>query len=75
MPDTENRAAGDARVAPDAVWQVLSKLKGQDLLDWRLAEVENRPSPAPSSAEAALLMRMSKPLLSFISGNCPRTLA
>ena len=27
-----------------AVWQLLEKLKGQDLIDWRVAEVGNRPS-------------------------------
>ena len=46
MADIENRPAGDARTAPVAVWQVLEKLKGQDLLDWRTAEVPGRPSAA-----------------------------
>ena len=35
MSDVET--ATDARTAPVAVWQVLEKLRGQDLLDWRLA--------------------------------------
>lgn len=35
----------DARVPPVAVWQVLAKLRGQDLLDWRLAEPAQRLSP------------------------------
>lgn len=38
--------AGDARTPPVAVWQVLEKLKGQDLLDWRTAEVTGRPKAA-----------------------------
>ena len=42
MSDVET--ATDARTAPVAVWQVLEKLRGQDLLDWRLAEVKNRAS-------------------------------
>jgi len=34
----------DARTAPVAVWQLLEGLRGQDLVDWRVAEVENRGS-------------------------------
>ena len=41
---TENTAATDARTAPVAVWQLLENLKGQDLLDWRLAPVAGRAS-------------------------------
>ena len=37
-------AANDARTAPVAVWQILENLRGQDLIDWRLAEVKNRAS-------------------------------
>ena len=44
MSDAERKAASDARTAPVAVWQILEKLKGQDLADWRLANVENRAS-------------------------------
>ncbi len=44
MSEKEHRAAGDARTAPVAVWQILEKLRGQDLLDWRVAEVTNRAS-------------------------------
>ena len=40
--DTVSAVATDARTSPVAVWQVLEKLKGQDLLDWRLAEIGNR---------------------------------
>ena len=42
--EKEKSAPVDARVPPVAVWQVLEKLKGQDLIDWRLAEGKNRPS-------------------------------
>jgi phenylpropionate dioxygenase-like ring-hydroxylating dioxygenase large terminal subunit len=34
----------DARTPPVAVWQLLENLRGQDLKDWRLAEVKGRPS-------------------------------
>ena len=44
MSSTETKAANDARTAPVAVWQVLEKLRGQDLLDWRLAPIDNRAS-------------------------------
>jgi 3-ketosteroid 9alpha-monooxygenase subunit A len=44
MSGTDQKVAQDSRTAPVAVWQVLEKLKGQDLIDWRLAEIENRPS-------------------------------
>ena len=44
MSEAENKPAGDARTAPVAVWQILEKLKGQDLLDWRLADVKGRAS-------------------------------
>ncbi len=40
--DTVSAGAIDARTPPVAVWQVLEKLKGQDLRDWRLAEIGNR---------------------------------
>ncbi|MFV0645505.1 MAG: Rieske 2Fe-2S domain-containing protein [Sphingomonadaceae bacterium] len=46
MSDTDVKSATDARTAPVAVWQILEKLKGQDLFDWRVAPVENRPSIA-----------------------------
>lgn len=36
--------AYDARTPPVAVWQLLENLKGQELVDWRMAEVENRGS-------------------------------
>lgn len=41
---TENAATTDARTPPVAVWQLLDKLRGQDLLDWRLAPVAGRAS-------------------------------
>lgn len=44
MSNTDPKSAADARTAPVAVWQVLENLKGQDLIDWRVAEVANRPS-------------------------------
>ena len=40
----DQNSATDARTAPVAVWQVLEKLRGQDLIDWRLAPVEGRAS-------------------------------
>jgi hypothetical protein len=46
MSDAETRAAGDARTAPVAVWQILEKLRGQDLIDWRLADVTSRATVA-----------------------------
>ncbi|MEY4953672.1 MAG: hypothetical protein RL299_2096, partial [Pseudomonadota bacterium] len=46
MSDAANRPAGDARTAPVAVWSILEKLKGQDLIDWRLAPVDGRASVA-----------------------------
>lgn len=36
--------ATDARTPPVAVWQVLEKLKGDALMEWRIAEPANRPS-------------------------------
>lgn len=36
--------AMDARTAPVAVWQILENLKGDDLVAWRVADVENRGS-------------------------------
>ena len=38
--------ANDARTAPVAVWQVLEKLRGQDLVDWRVAPLDDRPAAA-----------------------------
>ena len=29
-----------------AVWQILEKLRGQDLVDWRVAPLDDRPTPA-----------------------------
>ena len=46
MSDAETGAASDARTAPVAVWQILEKLRGQDLIDWRLAETKGRASIA-----------------------------
>jgi 3-ketosteroid 9alpha-monooxygenase subunit A len=43
---TENKSATDARTPPVAVWQLLEKLKGQDLIDWRVAPLEDRASIA-----------------------------
>jgi 3-ketosteroid 9alpha-monooxygenase subunit A len=42
--DPKLAASTDARTAPVAVHQVLSKMKGDELKTWRLAEVRNRPS-------------------------------
>lgn len=39
-----DRSATDARTAPVAVWQILEKLRGQDLIDWRVAPVDGRAS-------------------------------
>ena len=41
-----NTSATDARTPPVAVWQILEKLRGQDLIDWRVAPLDDRPSPA-----------------------------
>ena len=46
MSDAEIGTASDARTAPVAVWQILEKLRGQDLIDWRLAETKGRASIA-----------------------------
>ena len=37
---------GDARTPPVAVWQLLEKLRGQALTDWRVAPLDGRPTPA-----------------------------
>lgn len=39
MSDT--KTAQDSRTAPVAVWEVLKNLKGDDLKQWRVAEIEN----------------------------------
>jgi len=44
MSSSDTKAASDARTPPVAVWQILEKLRGQDLLDWRLAPIDNRSS-------------------------------
>ncbi|MFS0850295.1 Rieske 2Fe-2S domain-containing protein [Novosphingobium panipatense] len=44
MAEADIPAPGDARTPPVAVWQILEKLRGQDLVDWRLANVEGRAS-------------------------------
>ncbi len=44
MSEVENHAVADARTPPVAVWQILEKLKGQELLDWRLAPLQGRAS-------------------------------
>lgn len=41
MNDTTHSTT-DARTAPVAVWQLLDKLRGQDLLDWRVGPVPDR---------------------------------
>ncbi|HPZ47968.1 MAG TPA: Rieske 2Fe-2S domain-containing protein [Novosphingobium sp.] len=43
---TATTQATDARTPPVAVWQILEKLRGQDLIDWRVAPLEGRPTPA-----------------------------
>lgn len=37
-------APTDARTPPVAVWQILEKMRGQELIDWRTAPVEGRAS-------------------------------
>mgnify|MGYP000165060659 FL=1 len=44
MSDQENGPAGDARTQPVAVWQVLEKMTKDELKDWRVAPLDNRPS-------------------------------
>lgn len=44
MSAADSQTASDARTPPVAVWRLLENLKGQDLADWRLAEVTNRAS-------------------------------
>lgn len=43
MHDTSTTHPDDARTAPVAVWQILEKLKGQALQDWRVAPLADRP--------------------------------
>lgn len=43
MTDT-SKSATDARTPPVAVWQLLERLKGQDLIDWRVAPLDDRVS-------------------------------
>ena len=49
-----NDAATDARTPPVAVWQILGNLKGQDLLDWRLAETKGRASVAERNLDIGI---------------------
>ena len=44
--DNTQPAANDARTAPVAVWQMLEKLKGEELRAWRIADLPNRPGAA-----------------------------
>ncbi len=44
MTETLDRAATDARTAPVAVWQLLDKLRGDALTEWRAAPVDGLPS-------------------------------
>lgn len=44
MAENDHKPAGDARTAPVAVWQILEKMSKEELLEWRTAEVEGRPS-------------------------------
>jgi phenylpropionate dioxygenase-like ring-hydroxylating dioxygenase large terminal subunit len=41
-----DRSATDARTPPVAVWALLEKLRGQELVDWRIAPMEGRVSVA-----------------------------
>ena len=43
---TTPNPANDARTPPVAVWQLLEKLRGQDLVDWRVAPLPDRPTIA-----------------------------
>ena len=44
---TQDHSAGtDARTPAVAVWQLLEQLKGQDLVDWRVAPLDRLPAPA-----------------------------
>ena len=54
MSATDQKAATDARTAPVAVWQILEKLRGQDLIDWRLAEVTGRASIAERNLDIGI---------------------
>lgn len=45
MAGPDQETALDSRVPPVAVWQVLSRMKGEELARWRLEEPVNRPSP------------------------------
>ncbi len=44
MTDVLDKAAIDARTPPVAVWQLLDKLRGDALTEWRVAPVEGLPS-------------------------------
>lgn len=44
--DNTQPAANDARTAPVAVWQMLEKLKGDELRAWRIADLPNCPGAA-----------------------------
>ncbi len=44
MTDVLDKAATDARTPPVAVWQLLDKLRGDALTEWRVAPVEGLPS-------------------------------
>jgi len=50
MPDT---VMTDARTTPAAVWTKLAELKGDDLIAWRTALVEGRPSADERKLDAA----------------------
>lgn len=41
MSDQTMNAATDARTAPVAVWQVLEKMSGEELAQWRMADIQN----------------------------------
>ena len=54
MSANDQKSATDARTAPVAVWQILDKLKGQDLTDWRTAPVEGRASVAERNLDIGI---------------------
>lgn len=44
MATPNTSEATDARTAPVAVWQVLERMSKEELTEWRVTEIQNRPS-------------------------------
>ena len=54
----------DARTAPALVWQQLDQLKGEALLEWRMAPVENGRSPQERNIDGLpIAFRLVRPML------------